>query len=76
MAHAYATIDTATGTAEDVCQTLHGTDGVVEAHVIAGDFDVIVELAGDDTQAILATITESVRPLEGVGATRTYVCLD
>ena len=76
MAHAYATIDTATGTAEDVCQALCDTDGVVEAHVIAGDFDVMVEFAGDDTQDILATITESVRPLEGVGATRTYVCLD
>ncbi len=76
MAHAYAMIDTATGTAEDVCQTLRDTDGVVEAHVIAGDFDVMVELAGDDTRAILATITESVRPLEGVGTTRTYVGLD
>ncbi|MFA9427378.1 Lrp/AsnC family transcriptional regulator [Natronorubrum sp. A-ect3] len=76
MVHAYATIDTATGTAEGVCQTLRDTDGVVEAHVIAGDFDVMVEFAGENTQEILATITESVRPLEGVGATRTYVCLD
>ncbi|SEQ69479.1 Lrp/AsnC family transcriptional regulator [Natrinema salaciae] len=76
MVYAFAMLDTAAGTAEEVCQTLRDATGVVDAHVIAGDFDVMVELTGDDPRDILETITETVRPLEGVGTTRTYVCLD
>ncbi|WP_049924497.1 Lrp/AsnC family transcriptional regulator [Halopiger djelfimassiliensis] len=76
MARAFATVDAATGMAEEVCRTARGTEGVVEAHVIAGDFDVMIELEGEDTHDILRTITTTIRPHEGVGATRTYVCLD
>lgn len=76
MVDAYAMLDTAAGTADDVCQTVRDAEGVVEAHPIAGDFDVIVELTGDDTRDLLETVTESIRPLEGVGTTRTYVCID
>ncbi|MFB1066112.1 AsnC family transcriptional regulator [Natrinema sp. CBA1119] len=76
MVDAYTMIDTATGTAEGVCQALCDAEGVIDAHVIAGDFDVMVEIAGDDSHDILETITDTVRPLEGVGTTRTYICLD
>ncbi|MFC6768584.1 Lrp/AsnC ligand binding domain-containing protein [Natrinema soli] len=76
MVDAYTMIDTATGTAEEVCQTLCDAEEVIDAHVLAGDFDVMVELTGDDSHDILETITDTVRPLEGVGTTRTYIRLD
>lgn len=76
MVDAYVMIDTAAGTADEVYRTLNDADGVVEAHVITGDFDVMVELAGDEPRDLLRTVTTSVRPIEGVGATRTYVCID
>ncbi|QLK24373.1 Lrp/AsnC ligand binding domain-containing protein [Natrinema zhouii] len=76
MVDAYAMIDTAAGTAEEVCQTLRAAEGVIDAHVIAGDFDIMVELAGDEPHDILETITDTVRSLEGVGMTRTYICID
>lgn len=76
MVDAYATIDTASGTAEDVCHSLRDAGGVADVHVIAGDFDVMVELTGEEPRDILETVTESIRPLEGVGATRTYICID
>jgi Lrp/AsnC family transcriptional regulator for asnA, asnC and gidA len=76
MVDAYAMIDTAAGTTEEVCQSLRDDAGVEAAHVIAGDFDVMVELTGDEPRDILETVTEAIRPLEGVGATRTYVCVD
>lgn len=76
MIRTFTLIDTATGTADEVCRNVRGIDGVVEAYVVTGDFDVIAELEGEDPQSVLATVTSSVRSLEGVGTTRTYVCLD
>ncbi|ELY78620.1 Lrp/AsnC ligand binding domain-containing protein [Natrinema pallidum] len=76
MTRAFIAIDVATGTAGEVCHRLRDADGVVEAHVITGDFDVLVELTGDDQRDLLETMTTVVRPLEDIGAMRTYVCLD
>ena len=76
MVSAFVMIDAATGASDDVCRDVRDVEGVVEAHVVAGDFDVAVELEGDDPHAILSTVTAAVRPLEGVGTTRTYICLD
>ncbi|SEW28223.1 Lrp/AsnC family transcriptional regulator [Natrinema salifodinae] len=76
MVRAFTMVDAATGTTEDVCHRVRELDSVVEAHAIAGDFDVIVELEGDEPHDVLAAITSEIRPLEGIGTTRTYVCLD
>lgn len=76
MVDAYAMIDTAAGTAEETRQALCAAEEVIDAHVLVGDFDIMVELAGDDPRDILETITDTVRPLEGVGTTRTYICID
>ncbi|WP_222916036.1 Lrp/AsnC ligand binding domain-containing protein [Natrinema sp. SYSU A 869] len=76
MVDAYAMIDAATGMSEEVCETLRDTEGIVAAHVITGDFDVMVELTGDEPHDLLETVTTTIRPLEGVGTTRTYVCID
>ncbi len=76
MVEAYALIGTATGTADEVCRTLRDAPGVTEAHVIAGEYDVMAELTGEEPRDILETITTTVRPLEGVGTTRTYLCID
>ncbi|TMT80351.1 Lrp/AsnC family transcriptional regulator [Haloterrigena sp. H1] len=76
MVDAYTMLDTAAGTTDDVCQSLHDTAGIVEVYAIAGDFDVMVELTGDDPRDLLETVTDTIRPLEGVGTTRTYVCID
>ncbi|OVE83330.1 Lrp/AsnC ligand binding domain-containing protein [Natronolimnobius baerhuensis] len=76
MRHTYTLVSTSAGMSEAVCRTLRETDGVVDAFVIAGDFDIMVELEGDDSHAVLSTVTKRIRPLEGVGTTRTYVCLE
>ena len=76
MIRAYSAIDCAAGTARDVCERIRAVDGVTEAHVVAGDFDVVAELEGESPQDLLRTISSEVRPLEGVGTTRTYICID
>ncbi|ADB62469.1 transcriptional regulator, AsnC family [Haloterrigena turkmenica DSM 5511] len=76
MVYAFVMIDVATGMPDAVCESVRGVEDVVEAHVIAGDFDVVVELEGENPHDVLSTVTASVRSLEGVGTTRTYVCID
>jgi DNA-binding Lrp family transcriptional regulator len=51
-------------------------DCVTEAHVVAGDFDVIAELEGDTPRELMKAIATEIQALEGVGHTRTYVVLD
>ncbi|WP_254762607.1 Lrp/AsnC ligand binding domain-containing protein [Natrinema marinum] len=76
MVYAYATVDTATDTAESVCDALADIESVVDVHVIAGDFDVMIELEGETPHDVLETMTSAIRPLEGVGTTRTYIAID
>ena len=76
MARVFVFIDVATGASESVCESVREVGGVVEAAVVAGDFDVVVELEGEGPHDLLSTVTSAVRPLDDVGATRTYVCLD
>ena len=76
MIRAFVLIDAAAGMADAVCRTVRDTEGVLEAHVVAGDFDIVVELESEDPHDILTTVTSAIRPLEGVGTTRTYLCMD
>lgn len=73
---AYLLVDAAAGTADDVLAGARAVDGVTEAHVVAGQWDLVVELEGEDVRDVLRTVTAGVRSLDGVGTTRCYVCLD
>lgn len=76
MIRAYTAIDCAAGTSGDVCDRIRAVDGVTEAHVVAGDFDVIAELEGESPKDLLRTISSEIRPVDGVGTTRTYIAID
>ncbi|MFB6094464.1 MAG: Lrp/AsnC family transcriptional regulator [Halanaeroarchaeum sp.] len=76
MPGAYVTIVTGTGTAPSVVERLRSMDHVGEAHVVAGDYDVIAELEGEDPTQLLPVVTREIGAIEGVGHTRTYVVLD
>lgn len=76
MVRAFAAIDVAAGVEEDLCRAIREIEGVVEAHLVAGDFDLIAEVETADVRDVLSTITRDIRPLEGVGTTRTYICLE
>jgi DNA-binding Lrp family transcriptional regulator len=76
MVKAILMIDTAAGQSESVASAVRAVEGVTEAHVVAGDFDVVVELTADEVYDMLGTVTSKIRSLDGVGTTRTYVCLE
>ncbi|GAA0666694.1 Lrp/AsnC ligand binding domain-containing protein [Natronoarchaeum mannanilyticum] len=76
MVRAYAMIDTGEGTSPALCERIRTFDGVTEAHVVAGDFDIVVELEGDRPYDLQRILTREIRALDGVGTTRTYVVLE
>jgi len=47
MVRAYAMIDTGESASPDLCERIRTFDGVTEAHVVGGAFDIVVELEGD-----------------------------
>lgn len=76
MVHAFVFVDAGLGDAGELPAALEAIDGVTEAHVVAGDHDVVVEMDAEGVYEVLSTVTNAIRPLEGIEKTRTYVVLE
>ncbi len=76
MPNAYLAVHTAAGMSPQVVEALEAIEEVREAHVVAGNYDVIVELEAAETGELLPIVTRDIQRIEGVGATRTYIVLD
>jgi len=76
MVHAFVMVETVAGDSASVRDRITGIDGVVEAHVVAGEYDVIAEVDADDVRDILQAVSTEMQSLEGVVATKTYISLD
>lgn len=76
MVHAFVLVEATTGDAGKLPALFREVDEVTEAHVVAGDHDVIVEMDAETVYDVLSTVTEEIRPLEGIDQTRTYVALE
>jgi DNA-binding Lrp family transcriptional regulator len=75
MVYAFAMVKTDSGASEGVVEAIRGLGGVVEANVVAGDFDLIVEIETAEVYDVLDTVSGQVGGLEGVLDTKTYVSL-
>lgn len=76
MVHSFVMVKTAAGNIQRVLDSIEDLDGVEEAHVIAGDYDIIVEVEGKDVQESIRTVSTDVRELKGIVDTRTYIALE
>lgn len=76
MVRAYTAIITGSGSSQDVNAAVRELPGVTEAHVVAGDFDVIAEIEAEGVRDIQRTVTSGIHDIDGVGTTRTYIQLD
>lgn len=76
MVRAYTAIITGSGAAEDAVAAIRELSGVTEAHVVAGDFDVIAEIEGETVRDLQKVVTNGIHEVDSVGTTRTYVQLD
>jgi DNA-binding Lrp family transcriptional regulator len=76
MVRAFIMVKTAAGKSAALQADIDAIEGVEEAHVVAGQYDIIVEAAGEEVYDVIHSVATDVRDLDGVVDTRTYICLE
>ena len=75
MVHAFIMIRTGAGTGEEVRSAVDDLETVTEAHVVAGEFDLIAEADGSEVYDVLSTASSDIQAIQGVLETKTYMSL-
>jgi DNA-binding Lrp family transcriptional regulator len=76
MVTAYVMIKANTGEADRLKEDVAGVEGVVDAHVVAGDVDLIAKVTVDSPEMVKDVVATSIQAIEGVEDTRTYIAMD
>ncbi|RLN01836.1 Lrp/AsnC family transcriptional regulator [Haloarcula sp. Atlit-7R] len=76
MVSAFIMVKTAAGKSEDLLATVRDAEGITEAHIVAGQYDIIAEATGTEVYDIMQSVSGHIRDLNGVDDTRTYICLE
>ena len=76
MVHAYIMVKTAPGASSGTIDAIRSVDEITEAHVVAGEHDIIAEVNVDDVYSVLQTASSTLQSLDGITETRTYIALD
>ncbi len=76
MVHAFIMVKTTAGKSAALRGDIAAVEGVLEAHVVAGQYDLIVEAEGPEVYDVIHSVATDVRDLDGVVDTRTYICLE
>ena len=73
---AYILIKTRAGEIQDVVKSLRKLDGVIEAHMTFGPFDVVAEVETADIAKLGAITASQIQPIPGVEQTLTCLAVD
>jgi len=76
MARAFIMVQIDAGHAEEIHHDIAEFDGVADAHVVAGTYDLIVEAEAAEVYDLMHTVATRIRSLTGVTDTKTYICLE
>jgi len=76
MVRAFIMVKTTAGKSEELQRGIVDLPGVVEAHVVAGQYDIIVQAEGEEVYTVMHDVATAVRDLDGVADTKTYICLE
>jgi DNA-binding Lrp family transcriptional regulator len=76
MVHAFIMVKTAAGESERLLDAIRELSQIGEAHIVAGNWDIIVELDTEEVYDVLKTSSSKVQGLQGVDDTKTYISLD
>ena len=75
MVHAFIMVKTAAGKSEDLLAAIRELGRVDEAHIVAGDYDIITEVDAEEVYEILHTASSEIQGLDGVADTKTYISM-
>ncbi|WP_439027474.1 Lrp/AsnC ligand binding domain-containing protein [Haloarchaeobius sp. DT45] len=75
MVHAFIMVKTAAGKSEELLDSIRGLGAVSEAHIVAGNYDIISEVDTEEVYDVLHTVVGEMQKLDGIADTKTYICL-
>ena len=76
MVTAYVMVKAHTGAADRLKSDIEAVDGVVEAHIVAGDVDLIAVVDVETPAGVKTVAATEIQSVDGVGSTQTYVAMD
>lgn len=75
MVTAYIMVKANTGQADRLLDDVADIDGVVDAHVVAGDVDLIVKAEVDGPEDVKEIAANHIQRIDGVEDTETYLAM-
>ncbi|RZV08487.1 AsnC family transcriptional regulator [Natrinema hispanicum] len=75
MVHAFIMVKTAAGKSEGLLAEINGLESVTDAHIVAGNYDIIAEIDAPDVYDVLQAASSQMQQLNGVTETKTYIAM-
>jgi DNA-binding Lrp family transcriptional regulator len=75
MVVAYVMVKAHTGEAGRLRDDIAAIDGVVSAHIVAGDIDIITKVDVDSPADVKDIAADAIQALDGVEDTHTYIAM-
>ncbi len=76
MVTAYIFVKANTPEADRLVNEIRGLDGVSEAHIVAGDVDIIAKVVVESPGDVKGIAADGIGTIPGVERTRTYIAMD
>jgi DNA-binding Lrp family transcriptional regulator len=76
MVTAYVMVKANTGEADRLRNEVEKIDGVIDAHIVAGDVDIIAKLDADSPAMVKEISADGIQGISGVEDTQTYIAMD
>lgn len=76
MVTAYVMIKANTGEADRLLEEVSDLEGVTDAHVVAGDVDLIAKLTVDSPADVKTIAADRIQAISGIENTETYIAMD
>ena len=73
MVHAFIMVKTAAGKSEGLLAEIRGLESVTDAHIVAGNYDIIAEIDAPEVYDVLQAASSRMQHLDGVTETKTYI---
>lgn len=73
---AYVMVKAHTGEADRLRREIEAIDGVSNAHIVAGDIDLIAVIEVDTPGAVKEVAATQIAEIDGVADTQTYIAMD
>ncbi|MDY6818355.1 MAG: Lrp/AsnC ligand binding domain-containing protein [Halobacteriales archaeon] len=76
MVTAYIMVKSITPEADRLRTEIEAIDGVLEAHIVAGDVDLIAKVDVETPGDVKTIAADNIRAIDGVENTQTYIAMN